>query len=300
MLPTGCASVQWLAFPEAMKTPCRSLVLVLALTVALAGCSGLRVFFPSHEHDTEPPEVPEMSRPAILVLSKTNGFRHEEAIPAGHSALEAIAKKRGWSIFATENGAVINDDDLAKFDVAVFHNTSGPILSEAQEASLKKWIEGGGGFVGLHGAGGDPSYEWDWYVDELIGAQFTGHPMGPQFQEATVVVEDQEHPASKHLPATWSRTDEWYSFESSPRAKGVRVLATLDESTYSPEVHMFYVINSDLRMGEDHPVLWSQCIGDGRAFYSAMGHQASAYEEELYVGVLDGAIAWAAGLEGEC
>lgn len=276
------------------------LVSLVVSSFLVTGCSSLRVFFPSHDHDTEPPDVPEMSRPAVLVLSKTNGFRHEEAIPAGHAALEAIARGRGWSIFATENGAVINEADLAKFDVVVFHNTSGPILSAEQEAALQAWIEGGGGFVGIHGAGGDPSYEWDWYVDQLIGAQFTGHPMGPQFQEATVVVEDREHPASKHLPEKWVRTDEWYSFQESPRSKGVNVIATLDESTYSPELHMFYVIDEDLRMGDDHPILWSQCIGDGRAFYSAMGHQAGAYQEELYVGVLDGAIAWAAGLEGSC
>jgi len=283
-----------------MPRSLEAIVPYVLIALVATGCSGLRVFFPSHEHDTEPPDVPDMSRPAVLVLSKTNGFRHEEAIPAGHQALESIAKSRGWSIFATENGAVINDADLGKFDVVVFHNTSGPLLSETQEASLQKWIEGGGGFVGIHGAGGDPSYEWDWYVDQLIGAQFTGHPMGPQFQEATVVVEDREHPASKHLPERWSRTDEWYSFEESPRKKGVRVIAKLDEGTYTPEMNIFYFFSTDLRMGDDHPILWSQCIGDGRAFYSAMGHQASAYEEELYVGVLDGAIAWAAGLEGDC
>ncbi|MDG2307499.1 MAG: ThuA domain-containing protein [Candidatus Binatia bacterium] len=279
---------------------CQPAAALLSALLLLGGCSGLRVIFPSHDHDTDPPDIPELSRPAVLVLSKTNGFRHEEAIPAAHTALEAIAKKRGWSLFATENGAVINDDDLTKFDVVVFQNTSGPILSETQETALRSWVEKGGGFVGIHGAGGDPSYEWGWYGTDLIGAQFTGHPMGPQFQEATVIVEDSEHPASKHLPANWVRTDEWYSFEESPRNKGVRVLAKLDETTYSPEMHLFYFINTDLRMGEDHPVLWSQCIGEGRSLYSAMGHAASAYEEELYVGVLEGGIAWAAGLEGDC
>lgn len=277
------------------------LLLLLPLLLTASSCSGLRVLFPSDDHDTEPPDVPDLERPAVLVLSKTNGFRHEEAIPAGHAALAEIAAKRGWSIYATENGAVLSDADLEKFDVVVFHNTSGPFLNDAQKAALEKWLEAGGGFVGIHGAGGDFSYEWwPWYVDDLLGAQFVGHPMGPQFQEASVVVEDRDHPASKHLPETWVRTDEWYSFEKSPRGTGVRVIATLDEGTYSPEMHMFYVFDQDLRMGEDHPILWSRCIGEGRAFYSAMGHQASAYREPEYRGVLEGAIAWAAGLEGDC
>ena len=276
-----------------------ALIGVLSCSLLWAGC-GLRALFPSRDFDVEPPEIPPLERPAVLVVSKTNGFRHEEAIPAGHAALEAIAKKRGWSIFATENGAVVNSDDLAKFDVVVFHNTSGPILNEEQEKALREWIDAGGGWVGIHGAGGDFSYDSEWYVNDLVRAQFNGHPMGPQFQEAAVVVEDREHPATKHLPERWTRVDEWYSFETSPRAKPVRVLATLDESTYQPEMNMFWVFSSDLRMGDDHPILWSHCMGEGRALYSAMGHQASAYEEELYAGVLEGAIAWAAGLEGDC
>lgn len=154
--------------------------------------------------------------------------------------------------------------------------------------------------MGLHGAGGDFSYDSSWYVDELVGAQFVGHPMGPQFQEAAVVVEDREHPASRHLPERWSRVDEWYSFEASPRGGGVRVLATLDESSYAPEMNLFWVFSRDLRMGDDHLILWTRCLGEGRTFFSAMGHRAAAYEEELYRGVLEGAVAWAAGLEGDC
>jgi len=92
----------------------------------------------------------------------------------------------------------------------------------------------GGGFVGIHGAGGDPRYEWRWYVATLLGAQFTGHPLAPQFQTATICVEPTGDLATAHLSGEWIRTDEWYSFESSPRATGARVLATLDERTYRP------------------------------------------------------------------
>ena len=283
-----------------MKPTLRSRMFVLGVALSLYGCQGLNVFFPARDFDLEPPDLPELARPAILVLSKTNGFRHEEAIPAGRRALEAIAKGRKWSLFATENAAVIDPEILLGFDVVVFHNTSGPILTEDQQQALRGWIEGGGGFVGIHGAGGDPSYEWDWYVEELVGAQFVGHPMGPQFQEATVVIEDREHPATRILPTRWVRTDEWYSFEASPRAAGVRILATLDESTYSPELNILGIYKSDLAMGEDHPIVWSRCIGDGRAFYSAMGHRADAYEEEAHLAMIEGAIVWAAGLEGDC
>src|SRR5207237_944188 len=154
---------------------------------------------------------------------------------------------------------------------------SGDVLTPAQRDAFKTWLEQGGGFVGLHGAGGDPDYAWKWYVDTLIGAQFVGHTMGPQFQRARLEIVDHDHPAMRRLGANWVRTDEWYSFSSSPRAKGYRVLARLDERTYTPSMKMLpFTAGKNLRMGDDHPMVWVHCVGDGRVFYSALGHQASS------------------------
>jgi hypothetical protein len=95
-------------------------------------------------------------------------------------------------------------------------------------------------------------------------------------------------------PASFEHEDEWYSFERSPREAGVRVLARLDESSYRPRE-----ILRDLGMG-DHPIVWSHCVGRGRAFYSALGHGAASYARPEHAQMLEGAIAWAAGLEGSC
>ena len=269
------------------------LVLVLvAMTVVATGCDALRTFFPSSHHDEEPPTLPvELGRPAMLVFSKTNGFRHTEAIDAGLPVLEEIARAQGLGVFATENGAIHTPELLARFDVIVWFNVSGDVLSEDQRAALLAAIESGTGFFGIHGTGGDPSYEWPEHPGTLVRAQFIGHPMGPQFQEGTIRVEATDHPVMAGIDPAWSRVEEWYSFEQSPRGPGVEVLATLDESTYSPRMRIAF-IDRDLRMGEDHPIVWSHCIGRGRAVYSALGHQAEAYREPLHVRLLDQAIAW--------
>ncbi|MDB5460610.1 MAG: hypothetical protein JWO72_2351, partial [Caulobacteraceae bacterium] len=144
--------------------------------------------------------------------------------------------------------------------------------------------------------GGDPGYAWPWYVRELIGAQFIAHPgppFAPQFQAARLRIEDRSQPATRGLPAAWTRTDEWYSFAASPRGKA-RVLVSLDEGSYRP---MGYN-GKDIHMG-DHPVVWQRCVGRGRAFFTAMGHRREAYDEAAYRGLLRGALAWAMGLEGE-
>jgi type 1 glutamine amidotransferase len=276
-------------------------LLAAAATLALAGCDALRVFFPSHEHETVPPELPaELTAPALLVFTKTNGFRHEEAIPVGVAKIEEIARRRGWSVFHTENGAVFGDAQLARFQATVWHQVSGDVLDESQRAALKHFLEGGGGWVGVHGAGGDRSYDWPWYVEELVGAQFIGHTMGPQFQTATWRTEDASHPASAKLPEEWQHEEEIYSFARSVRPlPGFRVLVSVDEASYSPREKILWM-DRDLAMARgDHPMVWHHCVGRGRAFYSALGHQAKSYAEPELEALLEGAMAWALRLEGE-
>jgi hypothetical protein len=269
------------------------LVGLLALApLALQGCDLVRVFFPSSEHESVPPELPaELMSPAVLVFSKTNGFRHDEAIDAGLPVLEEIARKRGWGLFVTENGAVHNSEQLARFDAIVWFQVSGDVLDDEQRIALQDWIRSGGSFFGIHGTGGDSSYSWDWHPETLVGAQFIGHPMGPQFQEATIRIEAPEHPVMRHLDQSWVRTEEWYSFEKSPRGPGVQVLATLDESSYSPRMKIFFM-DRDLSMGADHPIIWTHCIGRGHSLYSALGHQSAAYSEPAHLTLLEEGIAW--------
>ena len=250
-------------------------------------------------YDVVAPELPaELLGPrragelAILLFSKTNGFRHEEAIPACEKSVREIAARRGWRVFATENGAVFEPALRERFDVVVGNNTTGDDWNTAQKAAFVRFVSDGGGFVGVHGAAGTRYAYWDWYQDTLIGARFVGHPVVPHLQDAAVVLEDRTHPAMRGFPQRWVTRDEWYSFAESPRSR-VRVLATLDEASYTPRE-----ILKSIAMG-DHPIVWSQCLGRGRSFYSALGHSAETYATPEHARMLEGAIAWAAG-EGDC
>ena len=242
-------------------------------------------------YDSVPPEIPaDIKGPnAILIFSKTNGYREEPAIQASNAALVEITKKRGWPSFVTENAAVMNAEQLGRFKLVIWNNTSGDLLTEPQRAAFKTWMENGGAFVGTHGAGGDPKYEWAWYPETLIGAQFTSHSSQ---QLGTVRIEDTKSPITKGLPAVWSRTvrDEWYAFKDNPRAKpGFHILAVADETTYDPQRST---------MGADHPMVWTHCVGKGPVFYSAIGHSAETYSEPNHLLLLENAIAWALGLSG--
>ena len=238
-------------------------------------------------------EVPQLQVPAgtprVLLFEKMTGFRDDPSVEAATAMLEGMAERNGWALVRTESGAAITPEILALFDVVVWNNNSGDVLTLSQRSAFVDYIENGGGYVGIHGAGGDPNYIWDWYVDQLLGARFIGHPSDPQFQDAKVEVEETDSGIGRGLTPGWIMNDEWYSFKTNPAAAGATVVARLDESSYSPKGRG----GQDLRMGE-HPIAWTRCVGDGRSFYSAIGHRPEVYADPHYVKLLEQATLWAA------
>jgi len=213
----------------------------------------------------------------VLVFTRTTGFRHA-SITDGVGALRSLAGARGWALEHTEDASQITAMNLASVDVVVFLSPTGDVLDDAQERALEAWVRAGGGWVGIHAAA-DCEYDWPFY-STLVGAWFNRHPA---VQTATLTVEDRAHPATAHLEPTWTRTDEWYDFRRNPRLD-VRVLISIDESTYTGG-----------EMGADHPVTWSHQVGDGRSFYTALGHTSESFAEPAFLDLLSGAVEWAAG-----
>jgi uncharacterized protein len=234
--------------------------------------------FRAPQYDTVAPFIPELAHPAVLVLNKTNGFIHKEGLPAADQMLEQLAAEQGWHLYTTDNAASHNSADLARFDLVIWNNTSGDILTPDQRADFKAWLLAGGRWLGLHAAGGDPSYDWSWYVDTLLGAQFFGHTMSPQFQDAQVLVVEPSG-LTGHLDNPWRiEQEEWYAFDRNPRASGSTILLALDETSYDTEEMVF----PDPTMPGEHPIAWAHDVGDGRVIYSGIGHTAATYSLPAY------------------
>jgi len=227
--------------------------------------------------ETQNGSIPANVPRAALVFSKTAGFRHA-SIPAGIAAVDSIGAARGFLVEATEDASVFTDVDLARFAVVIFLNTTGDVLDAAQQSALERFIRSGRGFVGVHSAS-DTEYDWGWYGG-LVGAYFASHPA---IQSATLEVVDGTHPSTEHLPASFTRTDEWYNFQAPPAAS-VQVLVRVDEASYTGGT-----------MGASHPIAWAHNYDGGRAWYTSMGHTIESYGELSFVQHLAGGIRWAAG-----
>ncbi len=217
---------------------------------------------------------PIAEKPAVLIFSKTNGFRHE-SIPAGIEAIKKLGASNGFDVVATEDSLEINKSNLKKFAAVIFLSPTGKVFGPEQEEAFQNYIEQGGGYVGIHAAT-DCEYNWPWY-GKLAGAYFKGHPSQ---QEAKLIIVNKNHPSTAGLPDTWVRKDEWYNFKDiNP---DITVLIKIDESSYKGGEN-----------GGDHPMAWYHAYDGGRAFYTELGHTNESFSDPLYLKHLLGGIEYA-------
>jgi type 1 glutamine amidotransferase len=248
--------------------------LALALTAAwlCADCSG----------QSRPAPAPVVTQPAtqatpirVLMLTATLGFHHD-SIPAARDVMSALAASGGeFSVMATDDTTSITATTLANYDVLFFALTTGELPFTAdQKSAIVSFVTGGKGFLGVHSAS-DTLYEWPEY-GRLVGAYFKEHPWT---QAATVIVEDQAHPATAALGDRFVLTDEFYTFRDNPRPR-VHVLLRLDPASVAAS--------------GDYPLAWTQSYGAGRTYYNALGHFAETWRDPRFQRQLAGAIRWAA------
>ncbi|WP_236973740.1 ThuA domain-containing protein [Membranihabitans maritimus] len=215
--------------------------------------------------------------PKVLVFSKTAGFRHS-SIEDGVAALQKLGSEKGFEVEATEDASIFKEEKLREFSTIIFLNTTGDILDTRQEAAFERYIQAGGGFVGIHAAT-DTEYGWKWY-GELVGAYFKSHP---RIQEADLIIhEDPKFPVLKELPEEWSREDEWYNFIKVP--DHVNRLVSIDETSYEGGQN-----------DGDHPMVWYHDYDGGRSFYIEFGHTSESYEEKEFLDLLYSGIEYAIG-----
>ncbi|MCX2573542.1 ThuA domain-containing protein [Pedobacter sandarakinus] len=214
---------------------------------------------------------------AILVFSKTKGFRHS-SISDGKRAILELGRQQGFLVDTTEDAAMFTKKQLKKYAAVVFLSTTGDVLNSEQQSAFEQYIKSGGGYVGIHAAT-DTEYDWPWY-GKLAGAYFSSHPA---VQQATFVVRDKNHPATAFLTdSVWIHRDELYNFKDiSP---DIKVLLTIDESSYKGG-----------KNGAYHPFSWYHKFEGGRAFYTSMGHTSECWKDQKFLQHLTGGIEYATG-----
>lgn len=224
----------------------------------------------------------------VLYVTHSAGFRHG-SLETSAQTLGRIAQADGRiAIEHTEDVSLLNAATLTDYD-AVFFFTSGELpVSDQQKQDLVNFIRSGKGFGGVHSAT-DTFYTWPEYGD-VIGARFNGHPW---VQPVDIHVEDGDHPAVSAMGTGFGILAETYQFREFSRERS-RVLLALDPDSVDLD-------KAGANQGtRDFPLAWCHPYGDGRVFYTALGHFHETWQDERYQRMVLQGLLWITGIvEGD-
>jgi type 1 glutamine amidotransferase len=207
--------------------------------------------------------------------------------PAGvHGVLgQATTALRELAEFAGLAPVVVDDvRDLSPHQLggpgvlALFTIGETPFTADQRAALVESWRAGRLGVLGVHSAT-DACHTWLEY-GSVIGARFDGHPWTQSF---SVDVVEPDHPATAHLATSWEWRDEIYLFRS--LRPDARVLLRLADDQVDLSVPGGRVPDCGF------PLAWCHG-GEGRTFYTALGHFPGAWESPDYLRHLAGGLAW--------
>lgn len=241
----------------------------------------------------------------ILFFTKSSGFEHSSIKRTGDAPSHAekivteLGAKHGFEVTATKDGSVFTPDSIARFDAFFFYTTGDlttagtdqrPPMSNSGKQAFLDAIRAGKGFIGTHSATdtfhspGDrfdpkPPAKLDPYI-EMIGAEFIRH--GAQ-QKARMTVADSRFPGLSQIGDGFEMHEEWYALRS-----------------FQTNLHVL-LINETQGMTDKvyhrppFPATWARMHGQGRVFYTSMGHREDVWLRPEFQAVLLGGIAWSLG-----
>ena len=265
--------------------------------------------FPARAKDTTKPK-------RVLFFSKSSGFEHDMIKrkdgqrSKAENILADLGDKHNIAFTFSKDGSLFNTDYLAQFDAYFFYTTGvltepgtdkqPPMTPEGKMAFFEA-IKNGKGFIGTHSASDtfhtgeghgvtqaqaptrykNYGEDADPYV-KMIGAEFIRH--GSQ-QKSHVRCVDKKFPGMSSVPDDFAPVEEWYSLKD-----------------FAPNLHVLLVQETgDMKKtGADsvydrkpYPATWARMYGQGRVFYTSMGHRDDVWTNPVFHDVLMGGVAWA-------
>jgi hypothetical protein len=216
----------------------------------------------------------------VLYVTHSAGYRHD-VLPLTQSILTQLGETSGaFALTVTEDVSVFRGENLRGYAAVMFYTTGELPMSAPQKAAFLDFVRSGGGFVGVHSAT-DTFYQWPDYL-ELIGGYFNDHPWR---QSVRIEVVDPTSRLVGFLGTALQIEDEIYQISDFDH-RGSHVLLRLD-----PE-------SVDLTKAGVHrrfygwPLAWTRSYGQGRVFYTALGHGAAVWQDPRYQQLLLNAILW--------
>ncbi len=246
----------------------------------------------------------------LLFFTKSSAFEHSsikrkspDVLSHAEQVVTDLGGKNNFEVTCTKDGRMFTADKLAAFDTFMFYTTGDlteagtdknpPMSAEGKQAFLDA-IKAGKGFVGTHSAAdtfhsegnkghGPARFVQDGdHVDPyvaMLGAEFIVH--GAQ-QKATMTVADKEFPGMKAAGDSFEMLEEWYTFKN--HAKNLHVLLVHEPG-----------LKGEMYDRPAYPATWARGYGEGRVFYTSMGHREEVWLNPIFQSILLGGLSWTFG-----
>jgi type 1 glutamine amidotransferase len=254
----------------------------------------------------------------LLLLTHAGLYKHSSLGPA-EAAVTAWGRTAGFEVtslqgYLQDASALdlsrVTADFLSGFDGVMMMTNGNLPMDDGQRRALTDFVRNGGGFVGVHNAA-LTFYDYPEF-GEMLGAYFRRAIQ--QNHVFVLRVEDQNHPATRMLGASWPIVDELYQYGTAPWnaarpeenidvlfdnriPKGFsrdRVRVLMSNDTGATDLTGL----ADMEAGGDYPQSWVRRYGAGRSFYTSLGHRDDIWTNDpVFRAHVTGGIRWALGLE---
>jgi len=212
----------------------------------------------------------------VLVYTKNGkGYVHDN-IESSVKSLEKLGQEKGFTVVTSDDAVVFTEENLKQFTFLLFSNTNNDVFdTPEQRLAFRRYIESGGGFVGLHSVLGTER-NWSWFK-MMLGGSFVWHP---KFQPLKVKVIDATHSSIQGLPSLWAKEDECYFMKE--MYPGIKVVLAHDlQSLRKDEEEKIKTLSGSF--ANYYPATWYQYFDGGVIWITTLGHDKKDYEDATYL-----------------
>jgi type 1 glutamine amidotransferase len=154
-------------------------------------------------------------------------------------------------------------------------------ITPAQEQGLESAVKSGVGMAGWHGGMAD-SFRSSTEYEFMVGGAWVAHPGG--VIDYDVQIANHDDPITKGLTGFAMHSEQYY--------------VLVDPNVETLAVTKFSGRNAPWIEGAVVPVVWKKMYGNGRIFYTSLGHVASDFKVPQALEIVKRGLLWAARVPG--
>ncbi|GEO10078.1 ThuA domain-containing protein [Segetibacter aerophilus] len=227
----------------------------------------------------------------VLVYTKNGkGYVHDN-IPSAVSCIQKLGQQHGFKVDTSRDASVMTENNLKQYSLLIFPSTNNDVFdTDEQRLAFRRYIEAGGGFVGLHSVTGTER-NWKWFK-MMMGGTFSWHAKFQKFKEQVIT---SSHPSMRGLPKVWEKEDECYFAKELYPGPRVLMAHNITSLNLTDTAQKNLVDKNAGGYADLYPSVWYYDFDGGHTWCTVLGHDKKDYSDPVYVKHIFQGIEYVAG-----